>query len=84
MVDTGLRVIGAPAIISCRWGVRAGANALRNIDAFAVWEPWPTRTLMAVKGSKILATAEGIYNNINFIYMNRGWIEKNYGQRVNA
>ena len=48
-----------------------------NIDAFAVWEPWPTRTLMAVKGSKILATAEGIYNNINFIYMNRGWIEKN-------
>ncbi len=48
-----------------------------DIDAFAVWEPWPTRTLMAVKGSKVLATAEGIYNNINFIYMNRGWIEKN-------
>ena len=35
VVDTGLRVIGAPAIISCRWGVRAGANALRNIDAYA-------------------------------------------------
>jgi len=35
VVDTGLRVIGAPAIISCRWGVRAGDNALRNIDAFA-------------------------------------------------
>jgi Glycosyl hydrolase family 20, catalytic domain len=35
VVDTGLRVIGAPSIISCRWGVRAGANALRNIDAFA-------------------------------------------------
>ena len=35
VVDTGLRAIGAPAIISCRWGLRAGANALRNIDAYA-------------------------------------------------
>lgn len=35
VVETGLRAIGAPAIISCRWGVRAGANALRNIEAFA-------------------------------------------------
>ena len=48
-----------------------------DIDGFAVWEPWPTRTLMAVKGTKVLQTAEGIYNNVNFIYMNRGWIEKN-------
>ena len=48
-----------------------------DIDGFAVWEPWPTRTLMAVKGTKILQTAEGIYNNINFVYMNRGWIEQN-------
>lgn len=48
-----------------------------DIDAFAVWEPWPTRTLMSVKNTKVLATADGIYNNINFIYMNRGWIEKN-------
>ena len=48
-----------------------------DIDAFAVWEPWPTRTLMAVKNTKVLATADGIYNNINFIYMNRGWIEQN-------
>jgi ABC-type nitrate/sulfonate/bicarbonate transport system substrate-binding protein len=48
-----------------------------DIDAFAVWEPWPTRTLMSVKGTKVLATAEGVYNNINFIYMNRGWIEQN-------
>ncbi len=48
-----------------------------DIDGFAVWEPWPTRTLMSVKGTKILQTAEGIYNNINFVYMNRGWIEAN-------
>ena len=32
---------------------------------------------MAVKGTKVLQTAEGIYNNINFVYMNRGWIEQN-------
>ncbi|MFI5029460.1 MAG: ABC transporter substrate-binding protein [Reyranellales bacterium] len=48
-----------------------------DIDAFAVWEPWPTRTLMSVKNTKVLATADGIYNNVNFIYMNRGWIEQN-------
>ena len=48
-----------------------------DIDGFAVWEPWPTRTLMSVKGTKILQDAEGIFNNINFIYMNRGWIEQN-------
>lgn len=48
-----------------------------DIDAFAVWEPWPTRTLQSVKGTKVLATADGIYNNVNFVYMNRGWIEQN-------
>ena len=48
-----------------------------DIDGFAVWEPWATRTLQSVKGTKILQTAEGIYNNINFVYMNRGWIEAN-------
>jgi NitT/TauT family transport system substrate-binding protein len=48
-----------------------------DIDGFAVWEPWPTRTLQAVKGTKILQDAEGIYNNINFVYMNRGWVEQN-------
>ena len=48
-----------------------------DIDAFATWEPWPTRTLQAVKGTKILVDAEGIYNNRNYVYMNRGWIEQN-------
>ena len=48
-----------------------------DIDGFAVWEPWPTRTLQAVKGTKILVDAEGIYNNRNYVYMNRGWIEQN-------
>ncbi|MGH9446804.1 MAG: family 20 glycosylhydrolase, partial [Terriglobia bacterium] len=34
VMDHGLRVIGAPAIISCEWGPRAGALQLRNIDAY--------------------------------------------------
>ena len=48
-----------------------------DIDAFATWEPWPTRARMGVSGAKTLVDAEGIYNNRNFVYMNRGWIEQN-------
>jgi NitT/TauT family transport system substrate-binding protein len=48
-----------------------------DIDGFSAWEPWPTRTLQAIKGTKILVDAEGIYNNRNYIYMNRGWVEQN-------
>jgi ABC-type nitrate/sulfonate/bicarbonate transport system substrate-binding protein len=48
-----------------------------DIDGFSAWEPWPTRTLQTVKGTKILVDAEGIYNNRNYVYMNRGWIEQN-------
>jgi NitT/TauT family transport system substrate-binding protein len=48
-----------------------------DIDSFVAWEPWPTRTLMAVKGAKILQDSNGIYNSVNFIYMNRGWVETN-------
>jgi ABC-type nitrate/sulfonate/bicarbonate transport system substrate-binding protein len=48
-----------------------------DIDAFVVWEPWPTRAVMSVPGAKVLVESEGIYQNRNFVYMNRGWIEKN-------
>jgi NitT/TauT family transport system substrate-binding protein len=48
-----------------------------DIDAFAVWEPWPTRTVLSIKGTKILVGSKGLIQNRNFIYMNRGWIEKN-------
>jgi Glycosyl hydrolase family 20, catalytic domain len=34
-IGVGHCVIGAPAIISCRWGPRAGRSALENIDAYA-------------------------------------------------
>ncbi len=48
-----------------------------DIDGFAVWEPWPTRTTLSIKGTKIILGSKGLIKNRNFIYMNRGWIEKN-------
>ncbi len=45
-----------------------------DIDAFAVWEPWPTRAVMAIPGAKILVDANGLVQNRNFIYMSRSWI----------
>jgi hypothetical protein len=35
VMDQGLRVIGAPAIIFCEWGPRIAHQQLRNLDAFA-------------------------------------------------
>jgi ABC-type nitrate/sulfonate/bicarbonate transport system substrate-binding protein len=48
-----------------------------NIDAYAVWEPWVTRGLSAVKNTKVLRDQEGILEQGVYIYMNRGWIQKN-------
>jgi ABC-type nitrate/sulfonate/bicarbonate transport system substrate-binding protein len=68
-VDFTLVNVDAPEMLA--------ALERNDINAFAVWEPWPTRTLKAVKGAKVVATNANVYNNINFIYMNRGWIEQN-------
>jgi len=48
-----------------------------NIDAYAVWEPWVSRGLAAVKNTKVLKDQEGILEQGVFIYMNLGWIKKN-------
>ena len=48
-----------------------------NIDAYAVWEPWVTRGLAAVKNTKVLKDQEGILEQGVFIYMNLGWVKKN-------
>lgn len=48
-----------------------------NIDAYAVWEPWVTRGLTAVKNTKVLRDQEGILEQGVYIYMNLGWIKKN-------
>jgi NitT/TauT family transport system substrate-binding protein len=48
-----------------------------NIDAFAVWEPWPTRAMRAIPGTRILVSNEQIQIVRNFVYMNKGWAEQN-------
>jgi len=48
-----------------------------NIDAYAVWEPWVTRGLAAVRNTKVLKDQEGILEQGVYIYMNQGWIKKN-------
>jgi NitT/TauT family transport system substrate-binding protein len=50
-----------------------------NIDAYAVWEPWITRGLGAVKNTKVLKDQEGILEQGVYIYMNKAWIQKNPG-----
>lgn len=48
-----------------------------NIDAFAVWEPWPTRAQRAIPNTRILVSNEQIQVVRNFVYMNKGWAEAN-------
>jgi NitT/TauT family transport system substrate-binding protein len=48
-----------------------------NIDAFAVWEPWPTRAMRAIPNTKVLVSNDQIQIVRNFIYMNKAWAEAN-------
>ena len=48
-----------------------------TIDAYAVWEPWVTRGLGAIKNTKVLKDQEGILEQGVYIYMNLGWVKKN-------
>jgi ABC-type nitrate/sulfonate/bicarbonate transport system substrate-binding protein len=48
-----------------------------NIDAFAVWEPWPTRAMRAIPGTKILVNNEPIQIVRNFVYLNKAWAQAN-------
>jgi NitT/TauT family transport system substrate-binding protein len=48
-----------------------------NIDAFVVWEPWPTRGTRAIPGSKILLSNDEIAIQSNYVYMNKAWAEAN-------
>ena len=48
-----------------------------NIDAFAVWEPWPTRAARAIPSTRIPVANESIGIIRNFVYMNQAWAEAN-------
>jgi NitT/TauT family transport system substrate-binding protein len=48
-----------------------------NVDAVAAFEPWVTRILQGVPGTKMLRDNDGILESHNYIYINREWAEKN-------
>jgi ABC-type nitrate/sulfonate/bicarbonate transport system substrate-binding protein len=48
-----------------------------DIDAFTSWEPWLTRATTAIKNTIILVDSKGIMDPRVFIYLNKGWAEKN-------
>lgn len=48
-----------------------------NVQAFSAWEPWLSRTVINVPGTKILMDNLGSMQDVAFIYMNRKWIEAN-------
>ena len=48
-----------------------------NIDAFAVWEPWPTRAQRAIPNTHILVNNEQIQIVRNYVYMNKAWATEN-------
>ncbi len=48
-----------------------------DIDAFGVWEPWVSRALMGIPNTKNLRDNAGIIEPRDYVWMNRGWVEKN-------
>jgi NitT/TauT family transport system substrate-binding protein len=48
-----------------------------NIDAFSSWEPWLSRTVLAIPNTRVLIDDLGTTQDVGFIYMNRTWIEAN-------
>lgn len=53
-----------------------------DIDAYAIWEPWVTRGVQAIPNAKVLHDNEGIIDSREFVYLNRGWAEKNQAAGV--
>lgn len=48
-----------------------------NIDAFAAWEPWVSRALLALPNVKNLRDNVGILEGRIFAYLNKDWATKN-------
>ncbi len=49
----------------------------RDIDVISTWEPWTTRILAGVTGSKVLTLNEGIFVIHDYVYVNKAWGEAN-------
>lgn len=54
----------------------------RDIDAFSAWEPWLTRAAKSIPNTKVLLGNDGIMSPRVYIYLNRGWAEKNQAAAV--
>jgi NitT/TauT family transport system substrate-binding protein len=48
-----------------------------DIDAFSSWEPWISRTIMAVPNTHVLVDQYDVLRDLGFIYMNKQWISAN-------
>lgn len=48
-----------------------------DVDVVVGWEPWSTRILGSVPGTKILKTNQGVYDLRDYVYVNRGWGKAN-------
>ncbi len=77
--------IGLVVLIAYVWMGRGFLSSFLNLVcvliaggiAFAVWEPWPTRAMRAIPGTRILVSNDQIQIVRNFVYMNKGWAEAN-------
>ncbi len=48
-----------------------------DVDVVSSWEPWTSRILSGVPGAKVLTLNEGIFVIRDYVYLNKGWAEKN-------
>lgn len=67
--DAGIVNVEAPEMLAA---IERG-----DIQAFSGWEPWLSRTVLALDKTHILRTNEGVLLDLGFIYMNRSWIQEN-------
>ncbi len=48
-----------------------------DIDAYSAWEPWVSKGLAAVPGTKILRDNDGIIEGRVYFYVNQEWVKAN-------
>lgn len=48
-----------------------------DVDVVSSWEPWTSRILSGVSGAKVLTHNNGIFVIRDYVYINKGWGEKN-------
>jgi ABC-type nitrate/sulfonate/bicarbonate transport system substrate-binding protein len=67
--DFNIVFVDAPEMIA--------AIERKDIDAYAAWEPWVSRGVASVRGTKVLLTSKGIWSPSSFICGDKEWATKN-------